>query len=384
MTFSEPIFQIDLTRILLAGTSTTWTPTRPAVSTYPISSYTFTVTSSALVDGTLLITAASNVITDAAGNKNTQDGALSEVVNTTTKPSVTMFAPRAARFSGSTQTFDLVFNRAVFGLAASDITFVSNAGCSTTPVVAGSGFAYTVTVNNCSTGGDVRLRLGLNTVKDKVAIEGPTPAFDSSIATRDIVGPTVTAISDIVRGNTVDYTYTFSEPVFGFTASDLSSHTGTTTAGWTFTEPVRVGTSNSYTFTASNPAAVTGTLRVNIATGSIADDVGNVNLALTTQNHTDSNADLWFLPTFNTGTLATISSQDTALAPSFTLDGKGGNIAGIRVTITNAKSGDTLSATALSGIPALPRHSQTGRPLFRASRSELRAPTPPLVLSSFT
>lgn len=349
MNFSEPIYQIDLTKILLAGTSTTWTPTKPAVTVYPISSYTFTVVSSALVDGTLLITGSAQVVTDAAGNKNTVDGALSEAVNTTTKPSVTMFAPRATRFKEATQTFDVVFNRAIYGLTTADFSFVTNAGCAL-DAVGGSGFAYTLSIKTCTTGGDVKLRLALNSVKDKVAISGPVAAVDSEIATRDIVGPTVTSISDVVKGNSVDYTYTFSEPVFGFTAADLSSYTGTTTAGWTFTEPVRVGTTNSYTFTASNPNAVTGVLKVNIATGSIADDVGNVSLVLTAQNYTDSNADLWFLPTFTTGTLATISSQDTALAPSFTLDGKGGNINGIRVTITNAKPGDTLSATALSGM----------------------------------
>ena len=261
-----------------------------------------------------------------------------------------MFAPRATRFKENTQVFDLVFNRAVFGLANSDVTFVNNVGCTATPVVAGSGFAYTVTINNCTTGGDVRLRLALNAVKDKVAIDGPTAAVDSQIATRDILGPTVTAITDIVKGSSVDYTYTFSEPVVGFTSADLSSYTGTTTAGWSFTEPVRVGTTNAYTFTASNPNAVTGVLKVNIATGGVADDVGNVNLVLTAANYTDSTADLWFLPTFTTGTLATISSQDTALAPNFTLDAKGGNINGIRVSITNPQSGDTLSATALSGM----------------------------------
>ena len=86
----------------------------------------------------------------------------------------------------------------------------------------------------------------------------------------------VISVSDarLTDSETATVTVTFSEPVFGFVASDLTASSGGVLSGFTGADGDAV-----YTFTLDKPATGSGTMNLNVAKGVAADGARNTNAA---------------------------------------------------------------------------------------------------------
>lgn len=258
VTFSETPASVDATKFYVAGTSTTWV--RGAVSLSG-NTATFSITSTNVTNGTLLVTVGAGAATDSAGNQLTEAASITETANTS-GPTASL-TPRSTIFSSSTLTYDVVFNKKIFGLdlaADFSVNNTGSAGCSKSSMSAvNAGVSYSVVVS-CTGQGTVALTLASNSVADKTAILGPTTATTSVVSTRDTSGATITSISKTLVGTTINYLYTFSESISAFPASAITvNHTRSGgNSGWTVTEPVRTAVANQWSFAVSNIFALNG------------------------------------------------------------------------------------------------------------------------------
>ena len=112
-------------------------------------------------------------------------------------------------------------------------------------------------------------------------------------APTDTTAPTVTITTsdaDLTAGETAVVTVTFSEPVTGFAADELTASTGNL-SGFT-------GSGDSYTATLTPPENAKGTITLSVAAGAAEDSAGNSNSAAP---HTTLS--------YNTITIATASAQ---------------------------------------------------------------------------
>jgi hypothetical protein len=180
---------------------------------------------------------------------------------------------------------------------------------------------------------------------------GPAAATTVASFTRDIVAPSITVISKAITDTTVTYSYTFSEPVVGLTASAITlnhSVSGGAT-GWDISTPVRVPNTNVYVFTVSNANAMAGNVTLSLSTTAVRDESGNgltaANLVVSTIDQ--SLATLAFLQSYTVGTLNSFSlATPNVLAPQITLNGRGQTIAGFRITNKDFVSGDVFTLPA--------------------------------------
>jgi hypothetical protein len=252
------------------------------------------------------------------------------------------------------------FTKPFRNLATGDFTFTGAgiAGCVVSAVGSASDttapFQSTVTVTGCTAAGAVELRLNANSINDMTGSTGNLgPAAVATLAsfTRDIIAPTITVISKAVTDTTVTYSYTFSEPVVGLTASAITVNHSVAggASGWDVSAPVRVPNTNVYVFTVSNANAMAGSVTLSLNTSAVRDESGNALTAATLVVSTvdQSLATLAYLQSFTVGTLNAFSlASPNVLAPQITLNGRGQTIAGFRITNKDFVSGDVFTLPA--------------------------------------
>jgi hypothetical protein len=348
--FSEALDSVDGTQILV-GSSGIWTKSNVTISG---STYAFDVTYTTLVNADLTIGVGATAATDIAGNVQSVARTFFEQVNTVAPNGV--YSDTAPRLSSAstTKALTLTFTRPVWGLTTADFTWPTNpAVCSTTSLSPTSGPATVYTVNvTCTGSGTSTLRLAANAVKDFAAVAGPAAALDLNVI-RDTTAPTITAISSKVVGSRVDYSVTFSEELSQFPASAISTAGATTATGtgtWTATTPVRVGTTNEWTFSVSNSDAINGVYKPSFTVGGNIKDLSGNSL---TVDPTITAATIVRLTTFTVGTLGGLSSAAGALTPNFDLSLFGGKMYAIKITnldwSTSGTTKDVFSVTLSSG-----------------------------------
>ncbi|WP_127104292.1 Ig-like domain-containing protein [Pararhodobacter zhoushanensis] len=206
MTFSEEVAGLELGDISVTnGTASDLQQTSATL-------YTATITPTA--DGAVTVNFAENVVTDLAGLGNT---AATAVTNTAdlTAPTPTLTATPG--FPGTPYTVTISFDEDVTGLALGDFA-TTNVDLSN---LSGTGDSYTLQATGTDFAQSVQLLAG--TVLDA--------AGNGNLASNTIVvvpdgstpGLTIAGVPDrITRGQTFDVTFTFSETVIGFEASDIS------------------------------------------------------------------------------------------------------------------------------------------------------------------
>lgn len=161
---------------------------------------------------------------------------LIDKVDTTPTVTVNQGASQADPTGASPIVFDVRFSEPVTGFSNSDVSFTgSTAGGTLAAVVTGSGEDYTVSVSGMTTSGTVVASIPSGAAADADA--NPTGASTSTdnTVTFNSPPPTVTINSavgqpDPTSGGPISFTVTFSKPVTGFTASDVS-FTGSTAGG---------------------------------------------------------------------------------------------------------------------------------------------------------
>ena len=187
------------------------------------------MTSSGTVIATVLVNAAS----DAAGNPSFASTSTDNSVAYTsdlTPPTVTI--NQAVGQADPTNTgpinFSVVFSEPVLGFTSSDINFVgSSVGGALAAAISGSGPTYTVAITGMTGTGTVVASIPASAVTDAASNPSFASTSTDNSVTFDNVRPTVTinqAVGQADPTNTspINFTVVFSEPVLGFTSSDLT------------------------------------------------------------------------------------------------------------------------------------------------------------------
>ena len=190
--------------------------------------------------------------------------------------------------SGGPISFAVTFSKPVTGFTGSDLSFTgSTAGGTLVATVNGSGADYTVSVSGMTTNGTVVASIPAAAALD--AGNQPNAASTSTDNTVQFTAgpPTVTinqavGQSDPSSGASITFTVQFSEPVTGFTASDIaftgSTATGTLVANVTGSGPL-------YTITVTGMTA-SGTVVVSIPAAAATDSDANPSAASTSTDNT--------------------------------------------------------------------------------------------------
>lgn len=172
--------------------------------------------------------------------------------------------------------FTVVFSETVTDFGTGDVTIGGTAGA-TTAVVTGSGTTYNVAVSGMANDGTVTATIAAGATT--TGASGPNVASTSTdnTVTYDTVAPSVTVEQSVLPQtdptsvSPVNFTVTFSEPVSGFSASDVSL------AGSTVGGPLTVTVTGSgpvYNIAVSGMNA-DGTVVASVVNGAATDGAGN-------------------------------------------------------------------------------------------------------------
>ncbi len=219
--------------------------------------YTLVVTPNADSTTDITVDVAANIATDAADNGNT--AAIQSVQAVDTIAPTVAITDDTAGTATSNVTYTFTFSEAVTGFTADDVD-VTGGSKGTFTAISGTVYTLVVTPNADSTT-DITVDVPANVATD-AADNGNTAAIQSVQAV-DTIAPTV-AITDDTAGTAtgdVTYTFTFSEPVTGFTADDVdvtggSKGTFTAISGTVYTLVVTPNADSTTDITVDVPANV--------------------------------------------------------------------------------------------------------------------------------
>ncbi len=310
-TFSEAVTGFEVSDINLTnGTLSNFTEVSPGV-------YTATVTPTA--DGTVTVEVPADVAQDSAGNGN--EASSSSVVFDSARPSLTIATSADPANGPFTATF--TFSEAVTGFEASDINLTNGTLSDFTEVSPG---VYTATVTPTADG-TVTVELPADVVQDSA---GNGNEASSSSVVFDSARPSlaITSSADPANGP-FTATFTFSEAVTGFEASDINLTNGTLSD---FTE-VSPGV-----YTATVTPTADGTVSVEVPADVAQDSAGNGNEASSTTSTTFDSA---------RPSLTIATSADPANGPftaTFTFSEVVTGFEASDITITNGTVGSLSTA----------------------------------------
>ena len=352
--FAKPVTGFTSSDVVIGGTAGATT----AVVTGNGANYNVAV-SGMVQDGTIILTVPAGVAADVVGNLNTAStGANNVITYDTVSPMV--FLNRAAGQNDPTNAdtihFTAVFSEPVGGFVGDDMVLSGTAGA-TTAVVTGMGTTYDVAVSGMTRNGTIIANIPGFAATDAAG----NPSFASlsigNIVTYDTVAPTVTinkAAGQIEPTETapINFTVVFSEPVTGFTGTDLVLG-GTAGA----TSAVVTDSGTTYNVALSGMSR-NGTVIPSIPAWVASDAAGNGNAPSTSTDNSVAFADL--PPTVTVRPAAGQADPVNAGAVNFTVvfskpvTGFGAEdvviIGGSGMTVARVTGGGTTYNVAVSGI----------------------------------
>jgi hypothetical protein len=369
-TISNTAGHLSQDAIDLGGITAGWTVssvTRKSADD-KVAVFSLTRSGATIINGTLTLDALAGLARDQFGQLSDASSAGLQASGKfdQNRPTATWSTLPPALTNQSSITATLEFSEPIRNLASGDFLFTgASTSCVATPAAssiaanASAPYRVVVTISGCSAQGSITLKLSSDAVDDYTDTIGNTGPEVMPIATftRDTVAPTITAITKTIDGTDVDYEYTFSEAISGLTSANITpTNSGGNSNGWSVSTPtLKNGTTATYRFTVSNATTYTsGNLTLAINTANVTDTAGNALAAntLTVSSVDQSKSVLTYLPTFTLGTMGTGGVIATPIAPQFTLNGRGTAVTGVRITITNARSGDNFNYTMTSGFNA--------------------------------
>ena len=231
-------------------------------------SYTLTVTPDSSLEGNVTVAVDSAKAIDSAGNSNSAATPSTQAVDNVV-PTVTISDNQSGTATGAI-TYSFSFSETVTGFTVDDIT-VTNGIKGT---LSGSGDSYTLTVTpDSGLEGNVTVAVDSAVATDSVG--NSNSAATTSVQAVDNVAPSVT-ISDNQSGTATGnilYTFTFSETVIDFSASDINVTNGT--------KGTLSGSGDSYTLTVTPDSGLEGNVTVAVDSAVATDTAGNSNSAAT-------------------------------------------------------------------------------------------------------
>lgn len=261
ITFTEAVNGFDATDVAVGGGT---------VSNFSGSGATFAFDLVPSGDGTLTVDIAAAVAEDSAANDNTAAATFS-ILYDGTEPVPSLAG--TPDFPGAAYTLTIAFSEPVTGLELADFD-VTNASLTT---LSGSGASYTLQVTASDFAHSVQLRAA--TVEDAAGNPNSTSNLFQNVP--DGAGPTL-AIAGLPAsfdpGAVFSVTFTFSEPVVGFTVADVSVSGGSITDF----------TGGPVSFTATVTPDGLGNLAVSIPDGAAQDVSGATSLAASANSSIES------------------------------------------------------------------------------------------------
>ena len=207
-----------------------------------------------------------------------------------TDPSVTIeqAAGQADPTNSSPINFTAVFSESVTGFTGADVTLTGTAAATTavvTELEPLDGTTYDVAVNGMTSDGTVIASIGAGVAQDAASNDNEASTSTDNTVTYETVAPSVTVNekagqADPTGALPILFTVTFSEPVTGIDATDLT-RSGTATGG---TVSI-TGSGASYEIELSG-SPTNGTVSFTIAANKATDAAGNSNAASTSTDNT--------------------------------------------------------------------------------------------------
>jgi ELWxxDGT repeat protein len=265
----------------------------------------------ALADGPHSFTATAS---DVAGNPSPPSAPLALTIDTV-RPTVTInqASGQADPTNTSPVVFAVTFSKPVTGFDETDVSLSGTVGGTLAATVAGSGTDYTVTVTGMTGDGTVIASIPAGAAVD-VAGNSSTAATSTDDSVRfDVVAPTATidqaaGQADPINAGPILFTVTFSEPVTGFDATDVS-FAGSTNPGSLVASVSGSGADYTVSVTGVSGAQ---TVVASIPAGAALDFAGNASAASTSNDNAVTFNDIGTLQ-FGVSTFETPEDGGTAL-----------------------------------------------------------------------
>jgi hypothetical protein len=368
--FSESVTGFATGDVTLSGTAGATTALVSGSGT------TYTVGVSGMIqDGTVIASISAGVAQDAASNGNNASTSTDNTVTfdfnegdvTVPTVTITQAAAQVDPTSGQPILFTAVFSEPVPDFATGDVTLSGTAGA-TNATVSGSGTTYTVTASGMVSNGTVTVSIPQGVAHD--AANNPSEASTSAddTVTFDTLAPGVSIAkkagqADPTSSSPIEFTVTFTEPVTGFTGTDVSLSGGANP-----TTAVVTPVSQSVYDVAVSGMASDGAVIATVGGTKVVDLAGNANTAA------PSPAQAVYDTTAPTVTINQTGAIDPTSAPSIsftvvfsesvsnfatgdvTLGGTAGataaDVTGSGTNYTVAVSGMTSSGTVIASIAA--------------------------------
>ena len=288
--FSEPVTGFDGSDVSFTGSTVGGTLVATVTGTGP--TYTVSVTGmNGVGDVTASIPAGGALDTDGSPEGNFASTSTDNTVHFDNVPptvTINQAAGQADPTNASPIDFTVVFSEPVVGFIGSDVSFTgSTVGGTLVASVTGVGPTYTVSVTGMTGDGDVVASIPAAVVTDPAGNANDASTSTDNTVRFDNVAPTVTidqaaGQADPTNASPIDFTVVFSEPVTGFTGSDVS-FTGSTVGG-TLVASVS-GSGPTYTVSVTGMTGV-GTVVASIPASAASDAAGNGNTLSTSTDNT--------------------------------------------------------------------------------------------------
>ena len=285
--------------------------------------YTATITPTA--SGTVTIGVAANVATDAANNPNTAATSKRVTVDVD-KPSVSISVPSGTQTSAFNAT--ITFSETVSGFTQSDVSLSGSVASITSWRTNSGNTVYTATITPTASG-TVTIGVAANVATDAAGNQNTAATSKNVTVSVDTTSPGVTvSVPSSVQNGAFNATITFTEPVSGFTQSEVSlSGSAASITAW------RANSGNTV-YTATITPTASGTVTIGVAANVATDVANNQNTAATSKT-------------------VTVSVDTTAPGVSISvLSGVQNGAFNATITFTEAVSGFTESEVSLSGSAA--------------------------------
>ncbi|WP_372881959.1 Ig-like domain-containing protein, partial [Psychromonas sp.] len=309
-TFSEAVDGFDISDISVAGGTLSGLTTSDNITWTATFTHTSTDTPS--------ITVTDGTYSDLAGNAGTGD-ALALVADITA-PTLDITTDNSSDLAvGETATISFTFSEAVTGFSDGDIVV---SGGTLGAISTTDNITWTATFTQSGTD-TPSITVADNSYSD---LAGNNGTGDALALVADIIAPTLTISSDnssdLAVGETAEISFTFSEAVTGFDATDITV-AGGTLSGLTTTDNI--------TWTATFTQSGTDTPSITVADGTYSDLAGNNGTGDALALVADTSA-----PTL---TISTDNSSDLAV----------GETAEISFTFSEAVTGFDISDISVAG-----------------------------------
>ena len=283
--FSEAVFGFSADDISITGGSK-----GTFSGTDGDSSYSLIVTPDANSSGTITVDVPAAAALDAAGNSTSAQQATQAF--DTESPTVVISDDTSGTATGDV-SFTFNFSEPVFGFSADDITITGGSKGTFSGTDGDSSYSLIVTPDANSSGTitvDVPAAAPLDAAGNSTSAQQATQAFDTASPTLVITDNT----TGTARGD-VSFTFNFSEPVFGFSADDISI-TGGSKGTFSGTDG-----DSSYSLIVTPDADSSGTITVDVPAAAALDAAGNSNTAATQSTQA-----------FDTASPSVVISDDTS------------------------------------------------------------------------